>query len=166
MKSGQAVRGELQSVWYSGQSAIFGFAVPSAFLPGMVAFTGLLAFMRLYFLATTAIRAFAVPVVAIYLITTVALMLSQHRSADYSRDFLYGHYWPDALRAAAVANNDSDPGFMRWSPLLGALLFGFLLCAKNADFEGMIKGGGSAVAYAWYVVQKVLVVKLVVEWIN
>ena len=26
-----------------------------------------------------------------------------------------------------------------------------LLCAKNADFEGMIAGGGSAVAYAWYV---------------
>ena len=26
-----------------------------------------------------------------------------------------------------------------------------LLCAKNADFDGMIAGGGSAVAYAWYV---------------
>lgn len=26
-----------------------------------------------------------------------------------------------------------------------------LQCAKNADFEGMKKGGGSAVAYAWFV---------------
>ena len=29
-----------------------------------------------------------------------------------------------------------------------------LLCAKNADFEGMRKGGGSAVAYGWFVWQK------------
>lgn len=41
-----------------------------------------------------------------------------------------------------------------------------LLCAKNADFEGMIKGGGSAVAYAWYVWEKGFSGKTVVEWIN
>lgn len=29
-----------------------------------------------------------------------------------------------------------------------------LLCAKNADFEGMKAGGGSAVAYAWFCWQK------------
>ena len=29
-----------------------------------------------------------------------------------------------------------------------------LLCAKNGDFEGMIKGGGSAVSYAWFVFRK------------
>lgn len=29
-----------------------------------------------------------------------------------------------------------------------------VLCAKNGDFEGMKAGGGSAVAYAWYVWQK------------
>ena len=29
-----------------------------------------------------------------------------------------------------------------------------LLCAKNAEFEKMIAGGGSAVAYAWFVWQK------------
>jgi hypothetical protein len=32
-----------------------------------------------------------------------------------------------------------------------------LLCAKNAKFEEMIKGGGSAVAYAWYVWEKMSV---------
>ena len=41
-----------------------------------------------------------------------------------------------------------------------------LLCAKNADFEGMIKGGGSAVAYAWYVWEKGFSGKTTVEWIN
>jgi len=29
-----------------------------------------------------------------------------------------------------------------------------ILCAKNAEFEKMIAGGGSAVAYAWYVWEK------------
>ena len=41
-----------------------------------------------------------------------------------------------------------------------------LLCAKNADFEGMIKGGGSAVAYAWYVWEKGFSGKTTIEWIN
>ena len=29
-----------------------------------------------------------------------------------------------------------------------------VMCAKNGDFEGMKKGGGSAVAYAWFVWEK------------
>lgn len=29
-----------------------------------------------------------------------------------------------------------------------------LMCAKNADFKGMVAGGGSAVAYAWYIWEK------------
>ena len=41
-----------------------------------------------------------------------------------------------------------------------------LLCAKNADFDGMIAGGGSAVAYAWYIWEKGYAGKTVVEWIN
>jgi hypothetical protein len=41
-----------------------------------------------------------------------------------------------------------------------------LLCAKNGDFEGMIKGGGSAVAYAWYVWEKGFSGKTTIEWIN
>lgn len=43
---------------------------------------------------------------------------------------------------------------------------GRLLCAKNGDFEGMIKGGGSAVAYAWYVWEKGYTGDTVVKWIN
>lgn len=40
-----------------------------------------------------------------------------------------------------------------------------LLCAKNGDFEGMRKGGGSAVSYAWFVWQKGYCGETVVKWI-
>ena len=43
---------------------------------------------------------------------------------------------------------------------------GRLLCAKNADFEAMRKGGGSAVAYAWFVWEKGYTGKPMVDWIN
>lgn len=39
-------------------------------------------------------------------------------------------------------------------------------CAKNADFEGMKAGGGSAVAYGWYEFEKGYKGKPVIEWIN
>ena len=41
-----------------------------------------------------------------------------------------------------------------------------LLCAKNAEFEMMIAGGGSAVAYAWYVWVKGFKGTTEVKWIN
>ena len=41
-----------------------------------------------------------------------------------------------------------------------------ILCAKNGDFEGMRKGGGSAVAYAWYIWTYEKPEKTVVKWIN
>lgn len=41
-----------------------------------------------------------------------------------------------------------------------------LLCAKNADFQRMKDGGGSAVAYAWYVWEKGYKGNTVVKWIN
>ena len=40
-----------------------------------------------------------------------------------------------------------------------------ILCAKNGDFEGMMKSGGSAVAYAWFVWQKGWEGKTEIEWI-
>lgn len=36
---------------------------------------------------------------------------------------------------------------------------------KNADFEGMKQGGGSAVAYAWFVWEKGFNGRPVIEWI-
>jgi hypothetical protein len=41
-----------------------------------------------------------------------------------------------------------------------------LLCAKNADFQRMRDGGGSAVAYAWYVWGKGYKGNTVIKWIN
>ena len=41
-----------------------------------------------------------------------------------------------------------------------------ILCAKNADFVKMKKGGGSAVAYAWYVWVKGYTGDTVIKWIN
>ncbi len=41
-----------------------------------------------------------------------------------------------------------------------------LLCAKNGDFEGMRKGGGSAVAYAWFIWEKGYTGDTIVRWFN
>ena len=41
-----------------------------------------------------------------------------------------------------------------------------LLCAKNGDFEKMIKGGGSAVAYAWFIWEKGYKGPTTVRWFN
>lgn len=40
-----------------------------------------------------------------------------------------------------------------------------ILCAKNAEFQKMKDGGGSAVAYAWYVWEKGYQGKTEIEWI-
>lgn len=41
-----------------------------------------------------------------------------------------------------------------------------IMCAKNGEFEKMREGGGSAVAYAWYVWEKGYKGDTVVKWIN
>lgn len=41
-----------------------------------------------------------------------------------------------------------------------------ILCAKNADFEGMKRGGGSAVAYCWFIWEKGFKGDTVVKWFN
>lgn len=40
-----------------------------------------------------------------------------------------------------------------------------LLCAKNGDFDGMRAGGGSAVAYAWFLFRKVRAADTIIRWI-
>lgn len=41
-----------------------------------------------------------------------------------------------------------------------------VLCAKNGDFEGMIKGGGGVLSYAWFVWEKGYKGDTIVKWIN
>ena len=44
--------------------------------------------------------------------------------------------------------------FEKYPPKIVYVSSSRILCAKNADFKGMKEGGGSAVAYAWYVWEK------------
>lgn len=41
-----------------------------------------------------------------------------------------------------------------------------IMCAKNAEFERMREGGGSAVAYAWYVWEKGYKGDTIIKWVN
>lgn len=41
-----------------------------------------------------------------------------------------------------------------------------IMCAKNGDFEGLNKSGGSAVAYAWFIWEKGYKGSTVVKWFN
>lgn len=41
-----------------------------------------------------------------------------------------------------------------------------LMCAKNGDFDLLVKSGGSAVAYAWYVWKKGFKCNTIIKWIN
>lgn len=41
-----------------------------------------------------------------------------------------------------------------------------LLCAKNGDFQTMRKGGGSAVAYAWFIWEKGYKGETTIKWFN
>lgn len=41
-----------------------------------------------------------------------------------------------------------------------------VLCAKNADFETMIEGGGSAVSYAWFIWEKGYKGDTIIKWIK
>lgn len=41
-----------------------------------------------------------------------------------------------------------------------------LLCAKNGEFEQIIDGGGSAIAYAWFIWEKGFTGKTELKWFN
>ena len=41
-----------------------------------------------------------------------------------------------------------------------------ILCAKNGEFEKMIAGGGSAVAYGWFEFQRGYNGDTTIKWIN
>lgn len=56
--------------------------------------------------------------------------------------------------------------FEKYPPKTVYVASGRLLCAKNGDFEGMRAGGGSAVAYCWYVWEKGYSGDTVIKWFN
>lgn len=56
--------------------------------------------------------------------------------------------------------------FKKYPPKVVYVASGRLLCAKNGDFEGMRAGGGSAVAYCWYVWEKGYAGDTIIKWFN
>lgn len=56
--------------------------------------------------------------------------------------------------------------FDKYPPKCVYVASGRIQCAKNGDFEKMKAGGGSAVAYAWFVWEKGYTGDTVVKWIN
>jgi hypothetical protein len=56
--------------------------------------------------------------------------------------------------------------FERYPPKVIHVSSSRLLCAKNAEFAEMIKNGGSAVAYAWYIWEKGYHGDTIIKWFN
>lgn len=56
--------------------------------------------------------------------------------------------------------------FAKYPPKTIYVARGRLLCAKNGKFDEMKAGGGSAVAYAWYIWEKGYTGETVVKWFN
>lgn len=56
--------------------------------------------------------------------------------------------------------------FQKYPPKVIYVSSSRILCAKNAEFEAMKAGGGSAVAYAWYVWEKGYNGDTILKWIN
>lgn len=56
--------------------------------------------------------------------------------------------------------------FQKYPPKVVYVSSSRLLCAKNGEFERMKTGGGSAVAYAWFVWEKGYTGDTIIKWIN
>ena len=56
--------------------------------------------------------------------------------------------------------------FLKYPPKVIYVSSSRILCAKNAEFQKMKDGGGSAVAYAWFVWQKGYTGETIIKWIN
>lgn len=56
--------------------------------------------------------------------------------------------------------------FIEYPPKVIYVSSGRILCAKNGEFQKMKDGGGSAVAYAWYVWEKGHTGNTIVKWVN
>ena len=124
-------------VWPTGDRHIAGglifgaigdicLAIPGAFIAGMLAFAighGLYAKAFFSWQRSPSIS-LLIPVVA-YLIVAVALMLPTTGEMTVPVCIYMSIIGVMIWRAAALAADESTTGFMRWAPLIGALLFGF-----------------------------------------
>ena len=92
----------------------------------------------------------------------------------YAVDFIYkalqiipvGNKIAMFLKVQFLEGKERKVLFQSFPPKVIYVSSSRILCAKNADFERMREGGGSAVAYAWYVWEKGYKGDTIVKWIN
>lgn len=92
----------------------------------------------------------------------------------YAVDFIYKalHIIPTGnkiamfLKVQFLEGKERKRLFQTFPPKVIYVSSSRILCAKNAEFERMREGGGSAVAYAWYVWEKGYKGDTIVKWIN
>jgi len=92
----------------------------------------------------------------------------------YATDFIYkaielipdGHKVAMFLKIQFLEGKNRKKLFQKYPPKTVYVSSSRLLCAKNADFVGMKAGGGSAVAYAWYVWEKGYKGPTELKWFN
>lgn len=92
----------------------------------------------------------------------------------YALDFIYkalqiipdGHKVAMFLKVQFLEGKERKHLFTTFPPKVIYVSSSRILCAKNAEFEKMRQGGGSAVAYAWFVWVKGCKNDTIVKWIN
>jgi hypothetical protein len=70
------------------------------------------------------------------------------------------------LRVQFLEGKERKVLFKKYPPQTIYVSSSRLLCAKNGEFQKMIDGGGSAVAYAWFIWQKGYKGETILKWIN
>lgn len=92
----------------------------------------------------------------------------------YAVDFIYKalSIIPDGrkvamfLKVTFLEGKERKNLFLTFPPKVIYVSSSRILCAKNGDFQKMKDGGGSAVAYAWYVWEKGYKGDTIIKWIN
>ena len=77
-----------------------------------------------------------------------------------------GHKVAMFLKLQFLESNKRRKLFDKYPPKTIWVSSNRLLCAKNAEFEAIKAGGGSAVAYAWFVWEKGYTGDTIVKWFN
>ena len=70
------------------------------------------------------------------------------------------------LKVQFLEGKERKKLFLNYPPKYIYVSSSRILCAKNAEFERMKQGGGSAIAYAWYVWEKGYKGNTILKWIN
>lgn len=92
----------------------------------------------------------------------------------YAVDFVYkamsiineGNKVAMFLKVQFLEGKSRKELFKKYPPKVVYVSSSRIMCAKNGDFQKMQEGGGSAVAYAWYIWEKGYKGDTIIKWIN